>query len=143
VIIFGSVWFLPKKITKLFKKPKPNRNRFTLTDFRSVILEQKPKPNRLVSVLFWFGYFILKTKNYIVFRGFFCSFYWVWFRFGSVINFGSVWFFGFRLIKPKPNWLVFLTILIGSIDFFLLFGFFGYLFFWFSRFNRFFDVFTL
>jgi hypothetical protein len=29
VIIFDSVWFLPKKITKIkffFKKPKPNRN---------------------------------------------------------------------------------------------------------------------
>jgi len=45
VIIFGSVWFLSKTVTKpvfLKKpKPKPNRNWFKPTGFGSVILEQK------------------------------------------------------------------------------------------------------
>jgi hypothetical protein len=61
---------------------------------------QKPKPNRLISVRF--GYFILKTKNYIVFwvffvisNGFGFSLAW-FFRFGLAWFFGSVQFFNFR-----------------------------------------------
>jgi hypothetical protein len=47
VIIFGSVRFLSKKVTKpkfffLKKKPKPNRNRVKPTGFGSVFLGQKP-----------------------------------------------------------------------------------------------------
>jgi hypothetical protein len=61
------------------------------TGFGSVILEQKPKPNQ--PVLVRFDYFILKTKNYIVF--------WVFFfvisnEFGfglaRFLVFSSVWF---------------------------------------------------
>jgi len=70
------------------------------------------------------------------------------FRFGSVfrLGFGSVrfGFFGFMLIKPKPNRtepVDFFKILIGLIGFFSWFGFFGY-FFLFSRFNRFFSYFA-
>ena len=39
--------------------------------FGLVILEQKSKLNRLVSISFRLGYFILKTKNYIVIWVFF------------------------------------------------------------------------
>jgi hypothetical protein len=100
VIIFGSVRFLSKKVTKpkfffLKKNPKPNRNRVKPTGFGSV----------------WFGFFRAKTGSN---------------RFGSVfpvwLGFGSIWlgffpgflsvsvrfgFFGFLFIKPKPNRLVF------------------------------------
>jgi hypothetical protein len=71
VIIFISVRFLSKKITKPnLKKKKQNQtetgsNRPVSVQFGSVILEQKPKPKRLVSVRF--DYFIFKTKNYIIF----------------------------------------------------------------------------
>jgi hypothetical protein len=75
----------------------------------SIILEQKPKSNRLVSVWFdsvsvRFGYFILKTKNYIVFWVFFVIS--KGFGFGLArffINFSLVWFFGFRLMKSNRS----------------------------------------
>jgi len=84
---FGSNWFLPIKTTKLkfykvYKKLKPVPIEWFQFDL--VFLNSKLKPNRLVSV--WFGYFILKTKNYIVF--------WVFLDFKWVF---SVWFF-FRLV---------------------------------------------
>jgi len=85
VIIFGSVWFLSKKITKpkflFFEKktetePKPGQtDRFR---FGSVFLGQKPVQTGLAR--FWLG--------------FFSSFLSVSVRFG---------FFGFLVIKPKPN----------------------------------------
>ena len=66
VIIFCSVWFLPIKTTKLkFYK-----------------IYKKPKPNQTKPVSIRFGYFILKTENYIVFWGFFRlsnGFFLVWF----------------------------------------------------------------
>jgi hypothetical protein len=50
VIIFGSVRFLSKKLTKpVFLKKK--QNRFKPTSFGSVILEQKP----VQTDRFWFG----------------------------------------------------------------------------------------
>ena len=64
---------------------KPNRNRFKRTSFGLILV--------------WFGYFILKTKNYIVFLNFsngFGSVFPVWFIF-------SIRFFSFKLTKPKPN----------------------------------------
>jgi hypothetical protein len=91
VIIFDSVRFLPIKITK--------PNFFILKNQNWTEIES----NRPVSIRF--GYFILKTKNYIVFWFFFCNFQLVWFRFSSVFfGFGLVWFFSFKLMEPKPNW---------------------------------------
>jgi hypothetical protein len=83
VIIFGSVRFLSKKVTKpkfFLKKtetePKPGQ-----TDrFRFGFLGKKPVQTGLARFFrFWLGFFL--------------------FWFGSV-RFG---FFGFLLIKPKPN----------------------------------------
>ena len=70
--------------------------------------------------------------------GFFWTFWWVsvsvWFgfsvRFGLFLT-GSVQlrFFGFRLMKPKPNQdEYFLNILISLVSFFSWFGFFSYFF---------------
>jgi hypothetical protein len=69
VIIFGSIWFLLKKITKLnFFKKKKNQNRFKPTGFGSVrfsFLGQKPVQlgfswfGSVFSVFcrFWLGFF--------------------------------------------------------------------------------------
>jgi hypothetical protein len=96
VIIFGSVWFLSKKVTKpkifFFEKktetePKPGQ-----TDqfrFGSVFLGQKPVQTGLAR-FFRFG------SVFLVWLGFFSGF----FGFGSVR-------FGFFVIKPKPNRPVF------------------------------------
>jgi hypothetical protein len=61
LIIFGLIQFLLKKIIKtgffFLKKPKPNRNRFKLTGFGSVILGKKPVQTglaRFFSGLTWF-----------------------------------------------------------------------------------------
>jgi len=74
--LFGSVFIKKNNQTEFFKKkPKPNRNRFKPTGFGSVrFFGQKPAQTGLAR----------------------------FFRFGSVffVRFG---FFGFRLIKPKPN----------------------------------------
>jgi hypothetical protein len=129
VIIFGSVRFLLKKVTKTgFFLKKRNRNR-TETD-----------SNWPVSVRF--GYFGEKTGSNRF--GSVCR---RLAQFGSVVSgffrfgFDLVWFsfFGFRLIKP--NWtepVSFFKILIGFIS---QFDFFGYFYFWFSQFNRFFGFF--
>jgi len=90
VIIFGSVRFLSKKVTKpklFFLKKKPNRNRVKPTGFGSVrfgFLGQKPVQTGLARFFrFWLGFF----------------------RFGSVLaRFGSV-FFGFGSVFPV--WLGF------------------------------------
>jgi len=127
VIIFGSIWFLSKKVTKpkffFFKK---NQNRTETGSNRSVsvrFFRAKTGSNRFGSVFrFWLGFLGFGS----VFSGF-CSvffglarFFWfgsvfpVWLGFGSVwlgfffrffVGFGSVrfGFFGFLFIKPKPN----------------------------------------
>jgi hypothetical protein len=107
VIIFGSVRFLSKKVTKpkfffLKKKPKPNRNRVKPTGFGSV----------------WFGFFRAKTGSnrfglvfsvLARFSRFWLGFFRFWlgfFRFGSVfpvwLGFGSVvfrFFVGFGSVR--------------------------------------------
>jgi hypothetical protein len=81
VIIFSSVRFLSKKITKLkFKKKKTETEPVQTDRFRFGFLGQKPVQTGL-------------ARFFLVWLGFFP----VWL--GSV-QFG---FFGFRLIKPKPN----------------------------------------
>ena len=130
VIIFGSVRFLSKKITKpkfffVKKKPKPNQNRVKPTGFGSVrFFRAKTGSNRFGSVFpvlarfFWFG-----------------SVFPVWLGFGSVwlgffwffVGFGAVWFFQFFVYKTEPAG--FFKKLIGLIGFFFRFGFFDYFFF--------------
>jgi hypothetical protein len=96
VIIFGSVWFLYKKSNQPKKKIKKN-----------------PKPVQTGFFSFFrFGSVFLVWVGLAWFR-----FFVVWVRFG---------FFGFRLIKPKPNqtgWFF------QNFNlFFSRFGFFGYFF---------------
>jgi hypothetical protein len=79
--LFGSVFFKKNNQTGFFKTKKPETDRF---QFDLVILEQKPIQN---------GFFC--------FGSVFSSLAWFFFRFG----FG---FFGFRLIKLKPNQTIFL-----------------------------------
>jgi hypothetical protein len=70
---------------------KPNRNRFKRTSFGLILV--------------WFGYFILKTKNYIVFLNFSNGF-------GSVFS-GLVYFFDLIFqfqayeTKTEPNLIFF------------------------------------
>jgi hypothetical protein len=112
VIIFGSVWFLSKKITKpkffFFEKktetePKPGQtDRFRF----GLVFWAKTSSNRFGSVLARF------------------------FRFGSVffrffIGFGSVWFFRFFAYKTEPAG--FFKNLIGLIGFFFGYFFSGFL----------------
>jgi len=106
VTIFIRFDFYPKKKNiDWIKKNQTAGSNWSV----SIILEQKPKSNRLVSVWFGsvsvrFGYFILKTKNYIVFWGFFVIS--KGFGFGLArffINFSLVWFFGFRLMKSNRS----------------------------------------
>jgi hypothetical protein len=99
VIIFYSVSFLSKikKQIEFFFLKKQNRT--------------ETSSNRLVSVQFgflgqnrfkpaWLGFFSLAW----FLAGLARFIFWFFFSFGS-FRFG---FFGFRLIKPKPNWPVFL-----------------------------------
>jgi len=154
VIIFDLVRFLPIKTIKLkFSKLKKNRNRFKPTGFGSVrlfyIKNQNPTDQFwFCLVRFWcglvsvrFDYFILKTKNYIVFWDFFWTFLMdlvsVWFGF---FRFGFFIFrFGFSVSglwnwnRTKSN--IFLNILIGffySLVFSIIF----------FQFNRFFSFFA-
>jgi len=118
VIIFGSVQFLSKKVTKpkfFLKKtetePKPGQTDwFRCSSIR--FFRAKTDSNRFGSVLLGF------------------------FRFFS--DFGSVrfGFFGFWLIKPKPNRTG--RFFQNFNRFFFSVWFFRLFFFWFSRFNRFF-----
>jgi hypothetical protein len=161
VIIFGSVRFLSKKVTKLKfffeKKPKPNRNRVKLASFglvRFCFLGQKPVQTGLARFFrFWLGFLGFGS----VFSGFgsvffgLARFFWfdsvlaLFFRFGSVlarfffrffVGFGSVrfGFFGFLFIKPKPNRT---GRFFQKINRFFSVRFFRLIFFRFSRFNRF------
>jgi hypothetical protein len=118
VIIFGSVRFLSKKITKpkfffVKKKPKPNQNRVKPTGFGSVrFFRAKTGSNRFGSVFpvlarffpvlarfFWFG------SVFPVWLGFSClARFWLGLaRFFSGFLSGSVQFgfFGFLFIKPN------------------------------------------
>jgi hypothetical protein len=126
VIIFYLIRFLYKKNNqiKILKKNK-NRNRFKPTGFGSVLFfRTKTGLNRFGSVFLGLARFWL---------GFFCV--------GLVFFFGSVQFgfFGFLLIKPKPN---------RTDRFFQNFNWFFYgsvflvFFVQFSRFNWFFSFFA-
>ena len=112
MIIFGSVQFLYKKITK--RKPVQT-DRFRFNFFRT-----KTCSNRFGSVFsFWLGFLP-------VWLGFF--------RLGSV-RFG---FFGFRFIKPKPNRTgLFFQNFNRFNRFFSRFGFFSNFFLVFSVFQFF------
>ena len=106
VIIFGSVRFLSKKVTKLNfffckKKSKSNRNRVKPTGFGSVFLGQKPVQTglaRFFPVLarffsVWLGFFVLARFWLVFFPGFL----------SVSVRFGFFSFFSFLFIKPKPN----------------------------------------
>ena len=120
VIIFGSVRFLSKKVTK------PN----------FIFFEKKTETgsNRPVSVRF----FRAKTAGlarffrfWLGFLGFGSGFFPVFYRF----RFG---FFGFLVIKPKPNRTGRFFQKFNRIDrFFFSVRFFQLFFFWFSQFNWF------
>jgi hypothetical protein len=131
VIIFGSVRFLSKKVTKpkfffFEKKPKPNRNRVKPTGFGSVqfgFFRAKTGSNRFGSVFsvlarfsrFWLGFFRFWLGFFRFWLGFFQfgSVFLVWLGFSGLARFGSVFypvfcrfrfgFFSFLFIKPKPN----------------------------------------
>jgi hypothetical protein len=95
VIIFGSVRFLSKKVTKpnfffLKKKPKPNRNRVKPTGFGSVrfgFLGQKPVQTGLAR-FFRFGLGFSGLARFF-FSGFL----------SVSVRFGSVRFFRFFVYK--------------------------------------------
>ena len=124
VIIFGSVRFLSKKITKLKfffwkKKPKPNRNRVKPTGFGSVR----------------FGFFRAKTGSNRFSR--FGSVFPVWLGFFLVFCRFRFGFFGFLFIKPKPNRTSRFFQKNNRFNRFFSVRFFRLIFFRFSRFNRF------
>jgi hypothetical protein len=125
--LFGSVFIKKNNQIEIFffeKKTKPNRNRVKPTDFGSVRFFQGK--NRFKPI--WLGFFRF-------FR---------FFRFGSVffsgflsvlVRFG---FFGFLLIKPKPNRTGRFFKKCNRFNrFFFSVRFFRLFFFQFSRFNRF------
>jgi hypothetical protein len=126
VIIFGSVRFLSKKVTKpkFFFLKKKNRNRVKPNGFGSVrFFRAKTGSNRFDSVFsVWLGF----GSVFPIWLGFFSSFLSI-----------SVRFFWFFVYKTETEPAGFLKKLIGFIGFFFRFGFFGYFFFQFSRFNRF------
>ena len=130
MIIFSLVWFLSKKITKL-KFFKKNRNRFKLTGFGLVrFFRTKTGSNWFDSIFsVWIGFPVwISFSVWLSFSGL-TWFFFVWFRFS---------FFGFRLIKPKPNQtepIGFFKILIG----FFHSSIFSVIFF---RFSWFFSFFT-
>jgi len=94
---FDSVFIKKSNQTELKKKLKPNRNQFIPTGFGSVwFFRTKTNSNRFGSFfLFWLSFFRFGS----VFFRFWLGFFLIFFSLGSV-RFG---FFGFRLIKPKPN----------------------------------------
>jgi hypothetical protein len=112
VIIFGSVRFLSKKVTKtnffLKKKPKPGQtDRFR---FGSVwFFRAKTGSNRFGSAFpvltrfsrFWLGFFRFWLGFFGLARFFRFGLVFFWF----LVGFGSVWFgfFGFLFIKSKTN----------------------------------------
>jgi hypothetical protein len=139
VIIFGSVRFLSKKITKpkFFFFEKKNRNRVKPTGFGSVFLGQKPV---------WLGFSSFGSIFSVLARFFpvLARFFSVWLGFSGLtrfffrffVGFGSVRFFRFFAYKTKTEPAGFFKNLIGLIGFFSV-RFFRLFFFRFSRFNRF------
>jgi hypothetical protein len=103
VIIFCSVQFLSKKVTKpnfFLKKPKPGQtDRFWFVSVRFGFLGQKPVQTGLARFSrFWLGFFRFWLRFFCLarfFSGFFC--------------FGSVRFFQFFAYKTEtePNRPVF------------------------------------
>jgi len=83
VIIFDSIQFLYKKITKLIKKIKPNQNQFK--PISSVFLDK----NWFKPV--WFGFFDfawfwLSLAWFFWFGSVFSGFFFVWVQFGLVFS---------------------------------------------------------
>jgi len=115
VIIFGLVRFLSKKVTKpkffFEKKPetKPKPGQTDRFRFGSVFLGQKPVQTSLARFFrFWLGFFWFGSvfPFWLGFSG--LARFWLGlarFFFRFFIGFGSVrfGFFGFLVIKPKPN----------------------------------------
>ena len=138
MIIFGSVRFLSKKVTKpkFFFFEKKNRNRTETGSNRPVSVRFfRAKTGLTRFFRFWLGFLGFGS----VFSGFGSVFFGLdrFFRFGSVFFrvfcrfwFGSVQFFWFFVYKTEPAG--FFKKLIGLIGFF-----FRLIFFRFSRFNRF------
>jgi len=122
VIIFGSVRFLSKKVTKpkfffLKKKPKPNRNRVKPAGFGSVrfgFLGKKPVQTGLARFFrFWLSFLGFGSvfsgfgSVFSVWLGFFgLALFWLGF-FPIFFGFGSVRFFRFFSYKTEPNRPVF------------------------------------
>jgi len=146
---FGSVFIKKSNQTKIFFFWKKNRNRTETGSnwpvsvrFGSVFLGQKPVQTGLARFSrFWLGFF-----------RFWLCFFWFGLVFSVWLGFGSVWlgffgflsvsvrfsFFGFLVIKPKPNRTGRFFQKFNRIDrFFFSVRFFQLFFFRFSRFNRF------
>jgi len=132
VIIFGSVFIKKSNWTEIIfflkKKPKPNRNRVKPTGFGSVRFVFLGK--KLVQTgLARFSRFFSVLARFFRFGSVFS----VWLCFGSVFfpvfcrfRFG---FFGFLLIKPKPNQTGWFFQKFNRFNrFFFRFGFFNYFF---------------
>jgi hypothetical protein len=132
VIIFGSVRFLSKKVTKpkffFFEKKNRNRtetgsNRPVSVRFGSVFLGLKPVQTGLARFFrFWLGFLDFGSvfSVWLGFSGlarFFSGFLSVSVRFGSV--------FRFLIYKTETEPAGFFKKLIGLIGFFFRFGFFG------------------
>jgi len=120
---FGLVFIKKSNQTDLKKKkPKPNRNRFKPTGFgsiRFVFLEQK----------------LVQTSL--------ARFFLIWLGLAQFFQLGRFGFFGFRLIKTKPNQTGWFFQNSNQFNrFFFTVQFFRLFFFQFSWFNRFFGVFT-
>jgi hypothetical protein len=101
LIIFGSVRFLLKKVTKpklfFFLKTETGSNRPDSVRF----FREKTDSNRFGSVFARFFQFGSVFARFFRFGSVLARFGSVFFWF--VFCFGSVWFFGFLLIKPKSN----------------------------------------
>jgi hypothetical protein len=139
LIIFGSVRFLLKKVTKLkfffFLKPKPGQTDRIRFGFLG------KKPIQTGSARFLLGFFSL-ARFLLCFSG--LARFWLglaWFFSG--LFFVSVRFFGFLLIKPKPNQTGrFFQNFNRFNRFFFSVWFFWLFFFQFCRFNQFFVFFS-
>jgi len=131
VIIFGSVRFLSKKVTKPNFFLKKNRNQVKPTGFGSVrFFRAKTGSNRFGSVFSVLTrFFPVLARFFSVWLGFFgLARFWLgffvlarFFRFGSVffpVSFGSVRFFRFFVYKTETEPAGFFKKLIGLIGFF-------------------------
>jgi hypothetical protein len=144
VIIFGSVWFLSKKVTKpiFFLKQKTETGSNRPVSDRFGFFRAKTGSNRFGSVFpvlarfsrFWLGFF----QFWLGFLGFglvfsgFGSVFSVWLGFFLVfcrVRFG---FFRFFAYKTETEPAGFFKNVIGLIGFFFRFGFFSYFFLVFS-----------